>query len=219
MNLSPDAKRKQQALFHCLKTILPEEQLMEAMLLWQDKHSHKKGFSVRYFADDIAALTGGRHTPKALTLSMVSAMAQHPPGQTDPAEKIAAYRLQVGRYVASQKSTQVTAFNLLINKVLLLAGPETANAVKAHVKAQCAASNELSDPLKMAMHKTLRSANIELLLGDVPVQSLKIIVNMVYVALCESVGPVNADRLLSQSLARLESNGGAQYTDIFKTLV
>ena len=219
MNLTPDAKRKQKAIYHCLKTLLPEEQLMEAMLLWQDKHSHKKGFSVRYFADDVAALTGGKHTPKDLTLTMVSAIAKPAANHADPAEHIAAYRLQVGRYVASQKSTQVTAFNLLLNKLFLLAGAEVATAVKVQLKAECAVSSGLSGALKAAMQKALRGDNVELLLGDVPVASLKLIVNMTYVALCEQVGPVNADRLLSQSLARLESNGGAQYTDIFKSLV
>ncbi len=219
MNLTPDAKRKQKAIYHCLKALLPEEQLMEAMLLWQDKHSHKKGFSVRYFADDVAVLTGSKHTPKDLTLTMVSAIAKPVANHADPAEHIAAYRLQVGRYVASQKSTQVTAFNLLLNKLFLLSGAEVASAVKLQLKAECAVCSGLSGALKAAMQKALRGDNVELLLGDVPVASLKLIVNMTYVALCEQVGPVNADRLLSQSLARLESNGGAQYTDIFKSLV
>lgn len=219
MNLTPDAKRKQKAIFHCLKVFLPEKQLMEAMLLWQDKHAHKKGFSVRYFADDVAALTGGKHTPKKLTLTMVSAIANPVADQSDPAEHIAAYRLQVGRYVASQKSTQVTAFNVLLNKLFLLAGGELASAVKTHLKTECMASPLLSGALKVAMQKALRSENVELLLGDVPVASLKVIVNMAYVALCDNVGPVNADRLLSQTLARLESNGGAQYSDIFKSLL
>lgn len=219
MNLSPDAKRKQNALFHCLSEILPKAQLLEAMVLWQDKHAHKAGFSVRYFADDVAALTGGRHTPKTLTLTMVSAIANNAVTYADAAEEISAYRLQIGRYMASTKATQVTAFNLLISKLLLLAGRDIAEAAKAQVKIQCLADDSFSGTLKTAMAKALRAPDFELKLLDVPVAPLKALVNLFYVALCEEVGPIHADRLLSQSLARLESNGGAQYTDVFKALV
>lgn len=219
MNLTTDTRRKQTAIYHCLKELLTPQQLMEAMLLWQDKHAQRQGLAVRYFADDVAALTGGRHSSKVLTLKMVSAIAGARIDQADPSEHIAAYRVQVGRYVASQKSSQVTAFNLLINKLLLLAGDETAATVKKQVRAQVGAGTQFSSTLQTALVKALRAEPFELALGDVAVAHLKMAINLFYVALCDTVGPVHADRLFAQSLARLESNGGAQYTDIFKALM
>ena len=110
---------KQKAIYAGLKPLLNEQQLMEAMLVWQDKYAQDAGFSARYFSNDVAALTHNKVTSKKILISVIAELTGKKNHTEDPAPLINQYRFN------QQRSSNhffnlpdIAAFIVLTKKIL-----------------------------------------------------------------------------------------------------
>ena len=221
MSLMPQDLQKQKTIYACLKPQLNSAQLMEAMLLWQDKYAAKPGFSVRYFADDVAKIANNAVTPKQLVLTMVAALTSKASALPDPTAEIEQYRLQHNRVAHTPATPYLEAFSVLIKKIFSLTPEVERSSIKATAYHHISARREQNSSPHLDMHllKWLKDDSHLLRPAFVTPEQLSQAVSLIYELYCQYLGPVKTDALFADALKRLESNGGAIYTDIFKKLL
>ncbi len=114
---------------------------------------------------------------------------------------------------------EVSAFSVLIEKILSLCDKHLAESLRLDLL-KALKPLRISAPLSSALSLWLGDAcRNPLSLQRVETEELRTVVSAVYGVLCHHLGPVKADQLLATALHRLESNGGAIYTGIFKSLL
>jgi hypothetical protein len=221
MSKMPQDIEKQKALYACLKPQLNHTQLMEAMMLWQDKYAAIPGFSVRYFADDVAKISDNTITPKQLVLSMVAALTSNVGTRLDPSVEIERYRLQHNKVTNFPASPYIEAFSVLVKKIFSLTPDADSKSIKSTLHADILARKENSDSAHLDVHflKWLKNDGHLLRPAFVTIEQLSTMVSLIYKLYCQHLGPVKTDALFAEALKRLETNGGAIYTDIFKKLL
>lgn len=217
MSLSPQDTQKQTVIYHSLKAHLTHAQLMESMFIWQSKYAAKPSLAVRYFADDIARISGNSVTPKTLVMSLVGSLTSPAKNLPDPSEEIAKYCAAKSKITVSPVGQEVAALCALISKLFSFT-PESEIVAIKHAFIDKIASTQNPTVYEQNLILWLND-NSHKILGANTIKPLRSTLNSLYTVYCEHLGPTQTDALLSNSLRRLESNGGAIYKDIYKRLL
>lgn len=212
---------RRRALYTGLRPHLRDSEIMEAMLLWEANYANHSKFSVRYFVGELSKHLNREKDEKALLLSLVSTLAL--PDRDllpDPADVLREYRKsRTPRSYRFPRSTpEIEATKLLLTKWLSLTDPSSATHIESMMVSginQLRVDPQFATEFKRWIHNRKQNINGSLVsLGD-----LRQAINLTYTAFCEVIGPVDTDRLLSEAVTRLRSNGGAQYAEIFNKLL
>ena len=215
MSLSPQELQKQKVIYHSLKEHLTHPQLLEAMLIWQTKYSTTPGIAVRYFADDISAITNNHVSPKTLVVSMVLSLTSPAKNLPDPSEEIAQYCAE--NSTINPTGQEVAALCALISKLFSLTPEHSILKIK-HAFIDDITSKGTLTTYEKNLILWLNDSNHKIR-GANTIKPLCDTMSSLYSHYCKHLGPTQTDTLLSTSLRRLESNGGAIYSDIYKKLM
>ncbi|HEY7773867.1 MAG TPA: hypothetical protein VIC26_11850 [Marinagarivorans sp.] len=219
MNLSPQAIKKQNIIFTSLRRYLQGDDLLQAMVIWQDKYAEKPGFSVRYFADDVAKLAGPHVKPKELVGHMVVALNTPKYPAEDATAALEQYRLRNGLNKESTLSTpELNAATVLLKKVADLTDPSIQRQIQMDV-ALAVSKAPIAPPLKTQILRWFDNSDYRFRAITFDIRDLRAVISLSYATYCDSLGPVKTDQLFAEALRRLESNGGAVYRDIFKQIM
>ena len=135
-----------------------------------------------------------------------------PPSQLlpDPEEQLAAWRQgrnEAVRQVATPDSAAQTTF-LALNQALL----EQLDVQQQQALRRFAAGSlngmEVSQELGLRLRAWLEQGAADGV-ESLGLEQLRKLLNLLYIGLCEFLGPVRADRVLSQAVARVEELGAA----------
>ena len=212
--------RRKRAVYTGLHPFLSNDELMEALIIWEAKYANTVGFSVRYYVADVIAQIKPHTDAKQLVVNLVSTLAKPEADLlSDPSYALDAYKRHNKIYVESNFSIPILeAFQLFIIKWLKQVDAQLAKAVVTDVAEELhtlAIASDLND--KMLDWLAKKSDRIRL--PHVDPTELRKIVNLFYVAFCRHSGPVKTDELLSQAINALRSNGGAAYSELFKKIL
>jgi hypothetical protein len=189
------------------------------MLIWQDKYAKDEGFSARYFANEVAALTHNKVAPKQILISVIAELTSNKNHAEDPAPLINQYRFNQQRS-SNQffKLPELEAFTVLTQKILSLCPESVQRSLRLSMMTNIAHLS-IDANLSLQVMRWFGDHTLAINASSVNLKDLRQLVSLLYGELCEAIGPVKSDNLLATALQRLENNGGAIYSDLFKKML
>ena len=138
--------------------------------------------------------------------------------EPDPLEAMQNYHRQSGAHLQARKaeepSDKISCARLMTDIILGMMKNVPADA--ANRALHYALGNSQRKELSFGIIQMLENGQRQLAVpsGDVSVREARILINLIYVGLCEMIGPVETDEVLSQSirntLGRYRSDGQAR---------
>ncbi|PAU54504.1 hypothetical protein BZL41_22285 [Pseudomonas sp. PIC25] len=203
---------RRRAIYTGLAGHFSEEELLPLLWLWETKYSEKPSFALNGFLAEIAALSERKLERARLYRELVGALSG-PVSQLlpDPEARLQAWRRKHG-VVAPKSAANATpddqareTFEALADALFGLIDPERLPQL-----CQQAANNLNSLRTDAGVRLRLRSwldqygrlgaAGLEL-------DHLRMLLNLIYIGLCELLGPVLADQALTRAVQQVERLG------------
>jgi len=212
--------RRKRAIYTGLHPFLDENQLMEALILWETKYAHQETFSVRYYVADLIKDLNCEIQSRHLLVNLVSTLAEPDTKLLpDPSAKLNNYkRTNAVAERANFSLAELEAFQLLMRKWLSLVPPTTRNDVSKFVGRNLH-ELDIEPALKIQIKEWLEHRDYRIKLSQVYLSELRKIINLFYISFCEYLGPVKTDKLLAETLKTLKLNGGASYATLFHKML
>lgn len=219
MNKQEHTRRKR-AIYTGLHPYFSDEQIMEALVIWETKYANAPGFSVRYYVADLIERIKPAADTKQILINLVATLSKPERDLLpDPSDSLESYkrfnRIQVN---ADFSIPILEAFQLFIVKWLKQADTKVAEAVVKDVAREIY-NLEIASDLSAKITDWLSKKIDRIRLPYVDAADLRKVVNLFYVSFCRHSGPVQTDEVLSQAVQSLRSNGGAAYTELFKKIL
>lgn len=217
---STEMTLRKRALYTGLQPFLRDTELMEALILWESRYAGQPKFGLRYFVADLVKSLDRPVEHKHLLVHLVATMNKSAEELLpDPTPALSAYktRRRTSAY-ATYTLAEVEAFSILVDKWLSLAQSAAAIDIGHFVQRNLGRLNINTD-LKLQVERWLEDEQQRIKVPRVDIQDLRKIINLFYIGFCEYMGPTRADTLLAEAVARLKSNGGAAFSEVFNKLL
>lgn len=195
---------KRRAVFTVLSEYVRDDYLWDAMWRWQNEFSDKSQFELNGFLSQCRDIPGIAENRPQLYRQLISVLMDHAARlKPDPMEQMLAFQalqessgfLSTGNKPSADWSP---VFSRVLDALFAQLRSDTARLVKRFATEQ-AVRHGLPQGLAYAF--TLWEERGEAMnVQGVPLIQLKKLLNYIYIGLCESLGPVDADRILSQSI-------------------
>lgn len=219
MNLR-DLNFKKRALYTGLRPFLKDEELMEALLIWENRYVHQSKFSLRYFTADVARQMKREQDEKVMLLNLVVTMNK-PESELlpDPSPALSTYKkAKVANHNTQSQPREIQAISLLINKWLELAKSPEAIDVGKFVTHNVERLN-IDRDLQVEFVRWMQDASYKMQPSRIRFQDLRKLINLFYVGFSEYFGIKRTDSLLKEAEQSLKNNGGAVFADVFDRLL
>ena len=200
---------RRRAIYTGLAGHFSDEEVWPLLALWENKYAEQPPSALNEFLAEVVLRTERKLERARLYRELVGALTG-PPSQLlpDPEEQLAAWRQgrnEAVRQVATPDSAAQTTF-LALNQALL----EQLDSAQQAALRRFAAGNlsgmggsaELSTRLRIWLEQGGGDG-----IANLGLEQLRKLLNLLYIGLCEFLGPVRADRVLSQAVNRVEEQG------------
>jgi len=207
--LSMRLSLRRRAIYTGLAGHFSDEEVWPLLALWENKYAEQPPSALNEFLAEVVLRTERKLERARLYRELVGALTG-PPSQLlpDPEEQLAAWRQgrnEAVRQVATPDSAAQTTF-LALNQALL----EQLDSAQQAALRRFAAGNlsgmggsaELSTRLRIWLEQGGGDG-----IANLGLEQLRKLLNLLYIGLCEFLGPVRADRVLSQAVNRVEEQG------------
>ena len=200
---------RRRAIYTGLAGHFSDEEVWPLLALLESKYAEQPPFALNEFLAEVVLRTERKLERARLYRELVGALTG-PPSQLlpDPEEQLAAWRQgrnEAVRQVATPDSSAQTTF-LALNQALLeqLDGAQQAalRRFAAGNLSGMGVSSELSTRLRIWLEQGGSDG-----IANLGLEQLRKLLNLLYIGLCEFLGPVRADRVLSQAVNRVEEQG------------
>ena len=207
--------QKRQAVEEGLRPFLPNDYLQDILEVWELHYSHEPACVLQRFLNEICTTAGLKAQRSQMLQSVLLALSarerENQPAikKTRPGKPIlrSADLLDIAPSVTQDQQAQVLmqCFTALSQRLLITAPAQIDRSLRLYLM-------ETIPKLKMdsdCIHA------LRLLTGtdmDAPpasllsIEEMQQVINLIYSALCEYIGPVKADRQLSMAVKLLEEN-------------
>ncbi len=202
---------RRRAIYTGLAGHFSDEEVWPLLALWENKYAEQPPSALNEFLAEVVLRTERKLERARLYRELVGALTG-PPSQLlpDPEEQLAAWRQgrnEAVRQVATPDSAAQTTF-LALNQALL----EQLDVQQQQALRRFAAGSlngmEVSQELGLRLRAWLEQGAADGV-ESLGLEQLRKLLNLLYIGLCEFLGPVRADRVLSQAVARVEELGAA----------
>jgi hypothetical protein len=214
-------ERNRRAVYHALNGVFQDfGVVMRAFDVWEEKFADPRGFRVNLYVNAIAQTLGlDDFHVRALASSMYAAMTM--PERNLPALPLALRGRRTSE-VPITPQADVSAQTGIANPRLavfagllaaLIDGATRMQKFDDFIEALQSQEPELSPSTRLARNVWISSAVTKLrpFANSVPGSEQRIVINDVYVALCDACGPVTADRILASAVRTAEQAPEAQF--------
>lgn len=217
----PDSKapmsvaQKRLAIAAGLRPYLQEDYLRDVMAYWETHYSQQPAFAVQRFLNDICNTPLLRSQRSHMLQSVIQSLSR-PPEWTasEPVEVVEPVPTAVAHDATTlldpvqslhdeQQSQQVACFEALIDTLLARHSVLEADQLRQYVLSHLDRVGLSKDCVRQ-MRGWLTGQH-ELQGGRFELKHLQKMVNLLYIGLCEYVGPVKADRALALTVSQLEA--------------
>ncbi len=204
MELCPAIKRR--IIFTVLSGHIPENHLWDVMWRWEKDYSERSRFELNRFLADCAHVPFILKNRTPLYRQIIRLMMAPDPEalEPDPLEAMQDYHRQSGCRPRPKKTTstehKVSCATLMTDIILGMMKNVPADA--ANRALHYALGNSQRKELSFGIIQMLENGQRMLTAPttDVSVREARILINLIYVGLCEMIGPVETDEVLSQSI-------------------
>ncbi|HBS41993.1 MAG TPA: hypothetical protein DEA26_04885 [Oceanospirillales bacterium] len=204
MELSPEIKRR--IIYTVLCSHLSDEDLWEVMWRWEVDYSARSRFELNRFLADCQHIPFIQKNRTPLYRQIIRLMMAPNPDllEPDPLEAMQTWRRQAGvtavRTTSSAAADKVSCAQLMTEIILgmLKNVPPDASTRAVHYALGNSQRKQLSFGIIQMLENGQRMLQAPPV--EVSVREARILINLIYVGLCEMQGPVETDNLLSQSI-------------------
>ncbi|MDK2777067.1 MAG: hypothetical protein KYX62_05345 [Pseudomonadota bacterium] len=197
MNMTTEGKRR--AVFTVLSEFVDGRELWQAMWRWQNNYSDKSQFELNAFLSDCRDIEGIAVNRPTLYRRLIGILMNNSADmKPDPIQDMLQFREQTAMDSgASAAEDWSETFTLVLQGIFAQLRSDTARMVKQYATEQ-ASRDHLAKSLVYEF--TLWEGDQLLGVSGVPLQDLRRLLNVIYIGVCESLGPVAADRILSTAV-------------------
>lgn len=165
--------------------------LTDALLLWQNEFANRHRFSQRQFALAVSSKISSKSSYREILSSIIDAMAEDEHHLLEAPKNL--FSKATSRELAPARTFSMLLFNLGRN----LSQPRDSTILNNAYKKMI--SNGLSDELANAVLENMTTKTKPNLIRLKRENGYRNTIHTIYVSMCESLGPVKADELLSDS--------------------
>lgn len=216
----PEFMFKKRAVYTGLESFLTNAQLMQAMVLWENKYANEPKFAMRKFVADLCKRNGQTLAQAEVLGKLVRTMAL--PEEKllpDPSPEIESYKKHYRvQAKVERRSPEVEVFQLLLSGLLDGLRPSIRESVIRYAIDGLHAM-DISTGLRRELVFWLKGESTIIYMPVVDVHQLRGTINMFYVAICEYIGPIKADQLLAQEVRRLSDNKEERVQSLINKLI
>jgi len=193
---------RRRAIYTGLRPYFDDESLLNAINLWQEEYSQKPKFALSVFIArccDTAQLKIDR--PKILGAIFMAMDLASDELLPDPLVELNANNVfQPGIKQAQDHKTKV--FTTLLQQILLKFNKDDVKHIRKFLVDHL--HEVKTDKVRLMYIREWLTSNTHTLDGTYDLDVLQQLINLGYVAMCQSVGPVKADQYLAQSIKETE---------------
>ena len=194
-----DFAQKRNAIEMGLMPFLNDEYLHRALQIWEEKYSQQPTFALQRFIAELCN-TAALHAQRSQILQSVIRSLTAP--QEMP--KVAApAQVSSTKEMIAASAEVLACFSLLVETLINRCPEKDAIRLRLYLL-----ENLPKLPVAPAVRRALHAWLSQLYtLNNIPleVEAMRHLVNLTYIALCEYFGPIQADRLMHESVIRLET--------------
>ncbi|MDH0957449.1 hypothetical protein N5C54_06620 [Pseudomonas chengduensis] len=197
---------RRRAIYTGLSSHFSGDELLAVLCLWEDRYAEKPPFALNEFLAEVATARGQRLERAKLYRELVGALTGPLSALLpDPGPELLAWRQRRGVAVPEgQQAQQARHSFCLLSKALLNALGASRSESLRRFAADNLGGMQVDEARRLGLRAWLLQGDEQGLLGLTPAQLSKML-NLLYIGLCEFLGPVAADRLLSQCVDQVES--------------
>lgn len=200
---------RRRAIYTGLAGHFSDEEVWPLLALWENKYAEQPPSALNEFLAEVVLRTERKLERARLYRELVGALTG-PPSQLlpDPEEQLAAWRQgrnEAVRQVATPDSAAQTTF-LALNQALLEQLDSAQQAALRRFAAGNLSGMGVSAELLTRLRIWLEQGGGDGI-ANLGLEQLRKLLNLLYIGLCEFLGPVRADRVLSQAVNRVEEQG------------
>lgn len=202
--MSLSARRR--AIYTGLAGHFGEDELLPLLALWEAKYADQPPFDLNEFLSEVAQRSEGKLELAKLYRELVGALSG-PLSELlpDPAPKLQVWRQSAGsatQAVPGPDSQAQHTFAVLSQALFNLLEPALVPRLRRFV-ADNLGGMQLDDELRLRLCGWLEQGGTPGL-SALNLEHLRVLLNLLYIGLCEYVGPLAADQLLSQAVQQVE---------------
>lgn len=202
---------RRRAIYTGLAGHFSEEEVWPLLALWESKYADKPPFALNEFLAEVVLRTERKLERARLYRELVGALTG-PPSQLlpDPEEQLLAWRQgrnEAIRSVAKPDAAAQKTFLSLSQALLEQLEVPQQQALRRFASGNLGGMQvgaELATRLRAWLEQGTQEG-----IESLGLEQLRKLLNLLYIGLCEFLGPVRADRVLSQAVARVEEEGVA----------
>jgi hypothetical protein len=191
---------RRRAVYTALIQHLSDDELWDALALWEDNYAAVENFTAQRFLSEILTTTELRGKRVRILQSLVRALSA--PASTllpDPKEQLLVFRMRRGKTsrVTTSRNPLVRSCSSLLSNILRNLDDNNRLRMRLFILDQLEKSR-----IDMAMRVAVRSwlsEQTRLQLDNATVTDLRKLINLAYIGLCEYIGPVAADTALNRA--------------------
>ncbi|WP_430460097.1 hypothetical protein ACQUQU_12860 [Thalassolituus sp. LLYu03] len=197
------AEGKRRAVYTVLSEFLDGDDLWAAMWRWQNGYSDKSQFELNAFLSECRDIPEISLNRSVLYRQLIGILMSNNAALKD--DPIRAMQNFLNKQEASGElaiarpkvADWTPTFSMVLKELFAQLRSDTARSVKNYAAEQ-AARNQLAQGFIYAF--TLWDQGKTLDVSAIQVSDLKKLLNFIYIGLCESLGPVEADKILSSAV-------------------
>lgn len=218
--MAKNLSEKKRAIYTGLYPYLETDNLMEALVLWEQKYADSPAFAVQHFINDICLAHDLKTLRRDMLLSLVKTLAL--PAEEllpDPSAQVNGYKKLHNKTAAVEYTTrELIALQRLVITLMEQTTVEIRVSIKEFVLEQ-AGRSKIDPQLKRELQLWLSKQTLSMKVLAPDIEDIRRIINFFYVGFCEYLGPVETDQLLGKCVAKLTDNQTNDYTDVIRALL
>ena len=218
--MSTHSTKKKRAIYTGLFPYLESDNLMRAMVLWEQKYADSPSFAVQHFINDICIGNDLKSLRRDMLLNLVKTMVL-PENELmpDPSIHITLYKKQ-NKIVSN---VDYTSRELIVFQKLIINLLEQVNVdIRVNIK-DFVLDNLIKSKIDSSIKRQLQlwlSKQIGAMKVSAPdIDDLRKVINFFYVGFCEYTGPVETDRILGKAVAKVTDNYTNEHAEIMRKLL
>lgn len=205
---------KRRAVFTVLSQYVSDDALWQIMWRWQNKFADKAQFELNGFLSECKDIKGVAENRAQLYRQLIGIMMdRHAVLKPDPLDDMLVYQaeqVQRGNMQDSGVVNWTQSFSTVLKAIFQNLRSDTARHIKQFASEQ-AVRNPMSAEFVYAF--TLWEPTQLLHVEEYDVSDLRRLLNIIYIGMCEYLGPVEADRILSAGIREAAASNRQPATD------
>lgn len=197
---------RRRAIYTGLAGHFGEDEILPLLSLWEAKYADKPPFALNEFLGEVAQRSGRKLERARLYRELVGALTGPASNLLpDPAPRVHAWRQGEGleaEEVSGPDALARQTFEALSQALFGLLDPDMVPRLR-----RFAAGNlngmQLETELRLRLRSWLEQGG-SLGLTSLSLEHLRVLLNLLYIGLCEYLGPVTADQVLTRAVQKTE---------------